>query len=629
MKRIFFAFMVVLALSFTPVAWAAPGDAPDNPIIVRTAAELDNVRVSMDKYFRLGNDIDLTSYLAPGGAGYDKWGAAGWEPIGDDDFTIDPTPFTGGFEGDGKKITGLWINQVQSADNSAYSIGLFGAIHNATISNLGVEIGTAGVKGGIVIGGLVGYQLESSIINCYATGDVTVVTDEYFSTIGGLVGMSDYSSTINCYATVNITVVTEGFYLTIGGLVGNNYNSRISYSYATGNINGGSIYSHIGGLVGQHDSDYEDNISIITNCYATGNVIGDEITIMGGVGGLVGLQFSMDGSINIIEKSYATGEVRSNRSVGGLVGAQTCWVGLEFNDVVTSSTITNCYATGNVYGNEDIGGLVGYQSQGGSTVSLKGHCSITNSYATGNASGDDYAGGLMGYQYDGIIENRYATGNIAVNGDFGGGLIGDAYGDIINSYRYESATLNGTVIPAVSNDISGIHGGVKTAEEFMTKATYTGNTWLFNDSTPTAGPWNWDNRGFPKLNVGTEDFPFPWGITEPEIPVTGLTVTPGTVTIEVGRTRTLTYEIMPANATDKSVTWSSSNASVATVDASGAVTALSAGTTTITATSNSNPTVMDTCIVTVTDPFGCNAMGYGYLLFALFGAAPFVIRKRK
>jgi hypothetical protein len=56
---------------------------------------------------------------------------------------------------------------------------------------------------------------------------------------------------------------------------------------------------------------------------------------------------------------------------------------------------------------------------------------------------------------------------------------------------------------------NGIHGGTKTMVEIMTKSTYTSSGWLFNDSTPTRGPWYWDEKGFPKLNLGTEDFPFP------------------------------------------------------------------------------------------------------------------------
>lgn len=67
--------------------------------------------------------------------------------------------------------------------------------------------------------------------------------------------------------------------------------------------------------------------------------------------------------------------------------------------------------------------------------------------------------------------------------------------------------------------------------------------------------------------------------------VTGVTVYPTTGTLYVGGTTTITPVIEPALATDKTVTWTSSNESVATVD-NGVVTAIGIGNATITATTN-------------------------------------------
>ncbi|MCL2164229.1 MAG: Ig-like domain-containing protein [Oscillospiraceae bacterium] len=85
----------------------------------------------------------------------------------------------------------------------------------------------------------------------------------------------------------------------------------------------------------------------------------------------------------------------------------------------------------------------------------------------------------------------------------------------------------------------------------------------------------------------------------PIIPVDGVTVSPGSVTLAINTARDLTVEVSPSTATDKTVTWTSSNSDAATVSASGAVTAKAPGTTTITATSNSDGSKNSSCTVTV------------------------------
>ncbi|OIV42609.1 hypothetical protein BKM63_06975 [Flavobacterium johnsoniae] len=73
-------------------------------------------------------------------------------------------------------------------------------------------------------------------------------------------------------------------------------------------------------------------------------------------------------------------------------------------------------------------------------------------------------------------------------------------------------------------------------------------------------------------------------ITVAAIPVSSVAVSPTTASLYAGNTQQLSVTIAPANATNKNVTWSSSNTAAATVNSSGLVTAVSAGTATITAT---------------------------------------------
>ena len=84
-----------------------------------------------------------------------------------------------------------------------------------------------------------------------------------------------------------------------------------------------------------------------------------------------------------------------------------------------------------------------------------------------------------------------------------------------------------------------------------------------------------------------------------DVDVTGVTLSQAEAAMTVGgETLTLTATVAPDDATDKTVTWTTSDASVATV-ADGVVTAVAAGTAIITATSNDDATKTATCTVTV------------------------------
>ena len=87
---------------------------------------------------------------------------------------------------------------------------------------------------------------------------------------------------------------------------------------------------------------------------------------------------------------------------------------------------------------------------------------------------------------------------------------------------------------------------------------------------------------------------------EDAVTVTGVTLSQAEAALNIGESVTLTATVLPDNATDKTVTWASSDPAVATV-ADGVVTAVAAGTATITVTTTDGAKTA-TCTMTVAEP---------------------------
>ena len=94
-------------------------------------------------------------------------------------------------------------------------------------------------------------------------------------------------------------------------------------------------------------------------------------------------------------------------------------------------------------------------------------------------------------------------------------------------------------------------------------------------------------------------------VSNPTVAVTGVSVSPTTLTLKVGEAGALSATVLPANATDKSVTWSNNNSTIATVSSMGVVTAIAVGTATITVITDDGGKVA-TCTVTVVDNVTAN-----------------------
>ncbi len=89
--------------------------------------------------------------------------------------------------------------------------------------------------------------------------------------------------------------------------------------------------------------------------------------------------------------------------------------------------------------------------------------------------------------------------------------------------------------------------------------------------------------------------------TEPP-KVTTITLDKTNIDLVKGGTDMIVAEVLPTEATDKTITWTSSNEAVVTVDDSGNITAVGEGVAIITATSNEVNTVSASCNINVTPP---------------------------
>jgi len=228
------SFLAILLLSSTSgFAQFSGGSGVENdPYIITTPAELAQLATYVnegnsdynDKYYKLGNDIDLSGY----GENFND--GAGWIPIGVYDWQ-DAKLFKGVFDGNQKKITSLYIN-----DTTLMSVGLFGYI-SGTVKNIGIVdadilcTGGAGIVTGRTDNG-------SSVLNCYSTGSINRYFDNFFAAVGGVVG-SNSGVVSNCYSTASISVaIAPDSYSdsSTGGVVGLSWSGSITNCYSTGSI---------------------------------------------------------------------------------------------------------------------------------------------------------------------------------------------------------------------------------------------------------------------------------------------------------------------------------------------------------------------------------------------------------
>ena len=208
-----------------------------------------------------------------------------------------------------------------------------------------------------------------------------------------------------------------------------------------------------------------------------------------------------------------------------------------------------------------------------SSVTLTNEGTVTTDGGTLTNNGTINNSGTLPDNIDGTAPPSITTTALA------GGTVGTAYTATL------AASGTGTITWSNSGDLpAGL--------------TLDGNTGVISGTPTTAGTSTFTVKA--ANDYGSDSKELSIIIDEQtDVPVTGVSLNTSTLNLIEGGTDTLTATVEPNNATNRNVTWSSDNPSVATVN-NGVVSAVSEGTATITVTAQGDSTKSASCTVTVT-----------------------------
>ena len=312
-----------------------PYQIDDGAQLAYLASEVNKGQPYENSYFVLTADIDLANH--------------DWTPIGNSFSDVlfggtDYHLFAGNLDGKGHTIFNISIGtEIIPLESDVF--GLFGAT-GGKISNLNLDsvaiCGIAKNVSGYVIGlaGALAGSASGPIENCHVTNlSMTMNTPDSGSTaaywIGGLVGALDSQYIDECSVSGKITEKSgKG---SIGGLIGElGRAAKITYSHADVALDVKPDYrggADVGGLIGKGNGK-NDPETVISNCYATGNVTGGAYS-----GGFAGSLYGLN-----IKNCYATGEVT------GAAASMATFAGTDAPAAYAYGSVTNCYTTGKIVG---------------------------------------------------------------------------------------------------------------------------------------------------------------------------------------------------------------------------------------------------------------------------------------
>lgn len=304
--------------------------------------------------------------------------------------------------------------------------------------------------------------------------------------------------------------------------------------------------------------------------------------------------------------------------LGGIIGR--IW-NAEQN--IVQNCINNCSVSNSYSGY--LGGIVGRSYSGYAN-------SVTNCYTRGNLqqADDGYYKPIMGsYNYNDEIKNCYydpkslmeskrntqynnATPLTEAMMKYSSSYVGFDFKNVwfldeYSSYPYAQLRSNPTVrvkslmIKQLPTKQEYFQGDKLSLNGFSLYAVYEDELdALMIPSESMLGSYNMNKIGTQTITVSLGGKSVSFSILVKEIPPTSIKLNVSSANIQKGKTQTLKATVLPAKATYKTVTWSSQNPAIATVDANGVVKAKKAGSTVITAKTKNGLTAR--CIVNVKVP---------------------------
>ena len=278
------------------------------------------------------------------------------------------------------------------------------------------------------------------------------------------------------------------------------------------------------------------------------------------------------------------------------------------------------------------------QSSGSSGIRLRGTGETGGSSPTVTVSNDAIvrangsAGGITSDSSTGV---QYGTGGNTIGGIVWNGSKGTVYGNVtlnesLTINQGETLTIpqgstlntngnltnNGTIVNT-GGTLTGEPGGIiVTAPAITTESLPDGTAGQSYTATleATGNNITWSASGLPAgltldadtgaitatNSVGNIDRTYTLNIKPATVSVTGLKLDKDSLTLQENGRDILTATVEPADATNKAVTWASNDNNIATVSEGGTVTAINAGTATITATAADGSGISASCNLTVT-----------------------------